>query len=454
MASAAADAMDAGVLLAEAERLVKRAERAGASEAEVYLERGASLDVDIEADAVSATNLARSQGGAVRVLRDGRLGFAYFSDVADAAAAIEAALAHTHFAPRKSYRLPAQGGSAPSVPRRWDDAVAALDPAAAVSTAHEMIAAAKAACPGGSVTGGGVGTGWGAWAIASTRGVAAADRVTSIGAGLSLTLEEGASAIQAWDGQTVHVGTVEASRIASELGASVLSLRDAKDGPTGETDVILLPDAAMALLYSGIVPALDGDTAMRGKSVWSEKRGEAVADAGFSLVDAPHDVDGIGVTPFDGEGLSTHDIPLLERGVLHSYFFDSWHAHEHGETGTQSAVRDGFKSLPDAGTHHLRVAHRHTLPMDKLVAGIDTGYVVDSVLGAHTANATTGDVSVTVPNAWRVENGALVGAATTFAIAGNLPALLAQIDAAGDVPKRAEGMTVPALRVRGVAASR
>jgi PmbA protein len=452
--TAGADAIDADALLGRAEDLVRRALRAGAAEAEVYLERGAALDVDLEADAVSATNLARSQGGSVRVLRDDRLGFAYFSDPAAAEAAIDAALANTRFAPRKSYRLPTTSQNAARLPSRWDDAIAALDPGAAVETARELVAAAKDDCADGSVTGGGVGAGWSAWAVASSRGVAARDRETSLGAGVSLTLEDGASAIQAWDSATRYTGSIDAAAVAAGVAKTVMSLRDAADGPTGDVDMVLLPDAAMALLDSGVLPALDGDTAMRGKSVWSGRLGATVADEGFSIAEAPHHADGMGIAGFDGEGMPTRDVPLIAGGVLRSFLFDSWHAHEHGQDSTHSAVRDGFKSLPDAGTHHVLVSHERSEPLAKLIAGVDRGYLVDSVLGAHTANATTGDFSVTVPNAWRIERGAIAGAATTFAIGGNLPALLARVDGAADGPKHADGMTVPALRVRSVAASR
>lgn len=448
------DIPDPADLLAVCEAALGHARGARAHELEVFYEAGAVLDVDVEADAVSGTNLARSQGGAVRAIRDGRLGFAYFTDPDGAADAVKAAVANARLAPRKGFRLPGPDGAPGTLPDRWDDAIAAMEAEECVRAARDMVAAAKDACPDATVAGGGTARSWHVWALANSQGVRASDRTTAASVAASLTLPDGESAINSWDVETLHVGMPDAARVAEEAARTVRSLRDPKDGPTGTADVVFLPDAAASLLAAGVLPALDGDTARRGKSVWSEKHGEGVAHAGLHLVDAPLDPAGIGTTPFDGDGQATQDLSLIEAGVLRSFVFDAWHGHEHGTRSTRSAVRDSFKSLPGAGTHHLLVSHDETRSLDDLVGGIEDGYLVESVLGAHTANATTGDFSVTAPNVWRIEGGAVKGAATGIAVAGNLPSLLARLDGASDAPKRSDGITIPALRVRDIAVSR
>jgi PmbA protein len=75
---------------------------------------------------------------------------------------------------------------------------------------------------------------------------------------------------------------------------------------------------------------------------------------------------------------------------------------------------------------------------------------VDSVLGAHTANATTGDFSVTAANVWRIRKGAVTGPVSEVAIGGNLPDLLLRLDGVGSRPKQMDGLAIPPLRFRAV----
>ena len=51
---------------------------------------------------------------------------------------------------------------------------------------------------------------------------------------------------------------------------------------------------------------------------------------------------------------------------------------------------------------------------------MDEGYVVNSVMGAHTANPTSGDFSVTTSSILRVENGEIIGPVKQAGVSGNM----------------------------------
>jgi PmbA protein len=48
------------------------------------------------------------------------------------------------------------------------------------------------------------------------------------------------------------------------------------------------------------------------------------------------------------------------------------------------------------------------------------GFVINSVMGAHTANPTSGDFSVTSSSILRVENGEIIGAVKQAGVSGNM----------------------------------
>jgi PmbA protein len=433
-------------LLGVAERLVEKGARK-VDQIEVYLETGASLDVDVEANQLAGSGTSKSQGGGVRIVQGGRLGFAYFTDYAKGELAVEQALHASKLSPQKMYNLPE--GRPVSGISSWDDAIASLDPTMAVDLANNAMQGALEIAPD-AIVGGGAGIGWGMDAIASSQGVSAWDASTQVSAGVSVVLDRGQT-VNAWDGKSAHAAPLDATKIGSEVAETCVDLLNPVASETGEMDILFLPNAVGELVGGIIESAVDGDEAMRGKSVWSGKLGESVAHSGFSIIDNPTAPGALGVAATDAEGLVARDNAIIKNGVLKSFLFDSWDAHEHGQKSTHSASRSGFKSQPGTGSQHWDVTHNNAISMDKMKSDMD-GYMVESVLGAHTANTTTGDFSVTATNVWRVKNGEKA-ASTEVAISGNLPDLLGRLDACCNNPVRKMGSVLPALRFRDVSVS-
>lgn len=434
----------AGGLLARAERLVERL-RAHADQVEVYLESGAGLDVELEKGAIASTGFSRSAGGAVRVVQAGRLGFAYFTQDAQAVAAMEQALRQSRHATIQGYSLPS-APRPPSLPGRWDGAVAALQVPDVLALADGLLQGARDAAPAATLAGGGAGLSVSACAIASSLGVAVADQSTSVSGGASLVLDEGERSLSASESLSSHRLDLDGHAIAEAAADTVLSLRRPKPVEAGGRFQLLLhPEAGTELVAGLVVSAATGDDAMRGKTVWSGKLGEQVAHPTLRVADDPHAPGAIGAVPFDDEGIPCAPLSILDGGVLRNYLFDSWDGHRHKRPTTASAVRDDFKVRPGTDTHHLVVSAAGARPWDALVAGMDDGFVVESVLGAHTANVTTGDFSVTAPNVWRVRKGAVEGPVSEIAVAGNLPQLLQRLEGCGSEPKRMSGMQMPGL---------
>jgi PmbA protein len=57
---------------------------------------------------------------------------------------------------------------------------------------------------------------------------------------------------------------------------------------------------------------------------------------------------------------------------------------------------------------------------EALLERMDDGYIVHSVMGAHTANPTSGDFSVTTSTILRVEGGQILGPVKQAGLSGNL----------------------------------
>lgn len=440
-------------LLARCERAVELALGRGAAQAEAYAESAASLDVELEGGRIATTGASRGAGASIRLVAGGRLGFAYWTQDGDAATSIDRALQQARLAPRRGFHFP-EPIKARHLEGRWHDDVAALQVDDAIGLADDLLAGAKQASPKSTLAGGGVSLDHATWALASSTGIRVWDRDTSASCSASLVLQDGTRSVSAGESRSAHSLRIDARDVAAEAGRTVESLKGPKPSKAkGQADLILRPEAAAELVTGLAVAAATGDDAMRGKTVWSKKLGEAVAAPHVDLADDPWAPGAIGASAIDGDGLPTQRLPIIGGGVLRTFLFDSWDAHRHKRTTTRSAVRGGFKSRPDTGTHHLVLSSRKARPLDAIVAGTDDGYLVESVLGAHTANVTTGDFSVTAPNVWRIRKGAVVGPVTEVAIGGNLPDLLQRLDVLAKEAKQMDGARIPAVRFRDVSIS-
>lgn len=440
-------------LLARCERAVELALARGATHAEAYAEHAASLDVELEADRLATTGASIGSGASIRLTHDGRLGFAYWTEEGQASDAIHRALQQSRLAQQRRFAFPS-GEKPRHIAGRWDDRIAALDVADAIGLARDLLDGSHAAAKKATVAGGGASLDHATWALASSTGTRATDRETSVGASASLVLKDGERSVSAGETRSAHRFGLDARDVGAEAGRTVLSLKGPKPAKAkGAADLLLRPEAAADLVTGLAISAATGDDAMRGKTVWSKKLGEAVGAPDLSLVDDSWVPGAIGGDAIDGDGLPTRRLPIIDRGVLRHFLFDAWDAHRHGQATTRSAVRGGFKSRPETGTHHLVLSSSKARAYDKLIAGTDDGYLVESVLGAHTANVTTGDFSVTAPNVWRVRGGEVVGPVTEVAVAGNLPDLLMRLDGVAKEAKAMDGAMVPAVRFRDVSIS-
>ena len=74
--------------------------------------------------------------------------------------------------------------------------------------------------------------------------------------------------------------------------------------------------------------------------------------------------------------------------------------------------------------------------MEQLLETMGDGYIVNSVMGAHTANPSSGDFSVTTSAILKVENGEIIGALKQAGLSGNLAKSLKEKVILGDDVRR------------------
>ncbi len=200
----------------------------------------------------------------------------------------------------------------------------------------------------------------------------------------------------------------------------------------------------MSLLSSSV----QADAVQKGKSMLEGKVGQLVASPAFTLVDDASYEAGIASFPFDGEGVPAQKNMIIENGELKGFLYDTYSGLKEGRKSSGNGIRGSFRSLPGVGTTNfmLRPGEQSA---DRLIAGIENGFYVTEVMGMHTANPISGDFSVGAAGIM-IEQGHLTYPVRGVTIAGNLLKLLLDIEAVGNDLRFYGGKAAPTVRLKSI----
>jgi len=421
---------------------------ASGSAGEVFLREGWSTSVEVRDGTVENVISRGERGIGVRVLRDGRAGFAYTSDLTrdGIAACVDAARDMSVVTePDPHLRLadvpltPVDLGLVDqdeerSVAERTEVALAVERAARA---ADPRITAFRKTTYGDGVT---------TNILANTGGVRGAYRAAYYSVGTSAV---------ATDGEERQIGShSQASRRFADLdteatGRRAAQLATAKLGaraiPTQRLAVVLDPYMGMALL-GAIAPLFSADSVLKGKSLFASKIGEQVANEQVTIVDDARAPGGLRSSPFDGEGVETTTRTLLDRGVLRGYLSSLKTASKMGIAPTGNARRGSYAQPGRIGVANFRIEAGDADP-EAMVASLDRALRITSLLNLHTVDPISGEFSLGATGDY-LERGTRVHPVQGITIAGNLTTLLASVSGIGrDLTVGAAGIGSPTLLI-------
>jgi PmbA protein len=216
--------------------------------------------------------------------------------------------------------------------------------------------------------------------------------------------------------------------------------------------VVLDPLVTRSLL--GLIgAALNGESVLKGRSMFVGREGEEIAAPTVVLVDDPTMPEAFGAATHDSEGVPTRRNELIVDGVLTHFLNNVYTGRRSGEGTTGSAVRGGFKSTPGVGARALALSPGTKSP-EEILASVPQALYVQSVSGLHSGtNPVSGDFSVGAEGLM-VRDGEFAEPVREITIASTLQRMLHAIGEIGNdltwLPGGAAGLT---LRIDDMAIS-
>lgn len=188
-------------------------------------------------------------------------------------------------------------------------------------------------------------------------------------------------------------------------------------------------------LLSPVIDALYGSSIQQKNSFLLDKLNQKVVGDKVTLIDEPHLTKASGARYFDGEGVATKRLPVIEKGVLKTYYIDTYTANK---MGVQQTI-----ASPSLLT--LGLGNKDT---EGLIASVDKGIFVTGFNGGN-CNSTTGDFSYGVEG-FLIEKGKLTQPISEMNATGNMLTLWSNLVEAGNDPRLSSSWRIPSLLFDGV----
>lgn len=369
--------------MVELEDLLKKALKK-ADEVEIYKQSRERLSSKSTLDKIESLSSKIFSGFSVRVIKNGRLGFSYFSDEKDFDNALKNAIYSSKFSKRLRMNLPKKQRYT-KVKGLYDKKIKNLTEIEPRDILIDMLDESKK------------------------------HKAHSVQNFITLTTDEVEminSSKASYNKKETFMNIFASSQFKESQSYVSKASRKLIDGieparkslilaekfagakPTkGEYDIILHPVVVTSLFSQVFEPSIDGEEVFRKQSYFTDKLGKRIVNEDITIYDDPTIPAGLDSDFCDDEGIKTKNRKIVDKGILKNFLYDTEAAHLAKKKSTGSGFRNGFSSSVNISTSNIKMESRD---IEKL-AEIDGIFIYD-VLAIHNITPVNGDFALEISN--------------------------------------------------------
>ena len=419
-------------------------------QAEVFSASARATTVQFEANVLKQVQSRDSSSTALRVFREGKIGFGITSGGGDWEALVDMAVETSQFGGPANFQFPSSHDY--SETHIFDPEVEKIAMDRIVEIGTQLMTRVREHTPDILCD------------VQITKGTSSVSLMNSQGGEgryYKSFLSVGLEGILVRDTDMLWVEDSESScrsdvvAIDELIGRVTWQLEMAKKKATVSTKVlpiVFTPPGVASALLSPLMFAFSGKAVLEGASPLRDKLGEQVFDRKLSLWDDATVAYRVGSYPFDDEGVSSQRLPLVANGVVTSFLYDLQTAALAGTKSTGNGRRSGGGS-PSPAISSL-VLEKGEVSFQDMVNDMKEGLIVEEVIGAEQGNILGGDFGGNVLLGYKVERGEIVGRVKDTMIAGNVYQVLRELPGIGQEARWVGGiLQTPPLYCSGISVS-
>ncbi len=433
-----------------AEQILTLASSFRADAAEVFLRSHTATAVEIKDQKVDAFDRARDIGAGLRILIEGRLGFAFTTDFSDDALKKLAQAAVTnarHVEPDEFHAIPGRPAAPYHSVSIFDPEIVALTEkekiervmamereAFAVDARIKRIRKAAASFSDSETL------------ILNSKGAEVSYKSTACSSSIEAVAEDkGESQAGSEFDVSRFYRKLEIEAVGRKGAQRALDLLGARHIDSGKAPVVLEATVAQDFL-SMMASGFSAESVQKKRSLFIGKLDREVASKAVTVYDNGLLEGGLGTAPSDDETVPMQKKTVIEQGRLNLFLHNLYTANKDKAVSTGNGMRGGFKGLPGVGVTNLFIEPGKD-SLESLIDSLDRGLFVTEVMGMHTANPISGDFSVGATGFW-IEKGKKAYPVREITIAGNIIDLMKHVDAVGSDLRFSGRIGSPSIRIK------
>lgn len=429
-----------------AEQLVHQGKKSGVDEIQAAVSEGREFDVKVLNGEVEKLVEADSRSMSLKVIIDHRVATGSTSDFSEDT--LNYLLANTIERARLSGSDPFSGLPDFEEIKITGDQLELVDPAIPAMTPETKIGKAReleSICLESQKVGKSYGASFSTYAgnllLVNSNGFSNGYSRTHCSHGITLQAGEGDHLFDdGWYDSARHLRDLASvETIAEKAVRRVTRMIGARKIETTDVPVIFEPQETASLIQF-FIECVDGRNIYLNNSFLTGKLGEKIASPLLSIADNPHLPGGIGSRPFDGEGVPTRFVQIVQDGKLDSYLLNTYEARKLNMKSTGHA----------SGVHNVSLKSGGDSP-ESIIKSVDRGLLLTDTIGFGRIPS-TGDISQGAFGMW-IENGELAFPVAEITISGNLGTMLRGIEMIGNDPEKNRSVSGPTIKINAMTIS-
>lgn len=224
-----------------------------------------------------------------------------------------------------------------------------------------------------------------------------------------------------------------------------VDLLGAKSIASVKATVVLEATVAQEFL-SMMAAGFSAESVQKKKSLFMGKLDTEVASPIITIHDDGLLTGGLGTAPSDDEAVPMKKKTVIDEGRLALFLHNTYTAGKDKTESTGNGMRGGFKGMPGVGVTNLYIEPGRC-SLEALISQAGRGLLVTDVMGMHTANPVSGDFSVGATGFW-IENTKKAYPVREITIAGNILDLMKNVDVVGSDLRFSGRIGSPSLLIK------
>ncbi len=430
---------------ARLEDILSRARRS-AGEAEVFFSAVDDTPVIFEANRLKQMQTNEGMTVALRLIKDGRVGFSTATTLDDVDSLVNRAAEVAQFGAVARFELPGRQ-SFPEV-AMYDPKVESFDVERMVDLGRDLVARVLEHTPD-LLCDASVGKGTASLVLLNSRGGEAQFEKTFFVLGLEGNLIKDTDMLFVGDGESSCQALTDVGGVARSVVRQLELARKPAAISRGNWPVIFTSQGVVSALIAPLTAAFNGRIVVQKVSPLVGKTGRKVFSESLTLRDDATLEFRPRSRPCDDEGVASRSTHLVRRGVVGEFLYDLQTAGMAGVHSTGSGDRIG-SSLPSPSTSNL-IVEAGAASLADMVKSVKEGLLVEQLMGASQTNVLGGDFSGNVLLGYKIENGEIVGRVKDTVVSGNVYQALDHIEGVGSEPRWVGSVFTPPIMCASLA---